>query len=165
MGSKEGERRITMFMVTSDMVPLDDIEGEDKEETARLISMAQSAQQYLQSFDWCCGIEEAYLGFGIGDVISVFLFKIIPTNEVDEWLWVVNGDIPPAYFVTDRAPDPLSAIKVYCELMEEWIKAVQEGSQFNNVFPVGAPADEEHTNMLATRIQLIKSEIIPNISN
>jgi hypothetical protein len=46
--------------------------------------------------------------------VAVLLVKITPTREdVDEWLWVVVGDLPPAYLVADDAPGPAAALRAY----------------------------------------------------
>src|SRR5256885_471720 len=74
--------------------------GEDAAETEQLREMLARAEAYLRSFQWCPPIAERYIGFGIGGVIALFLFKMERAiNNTDEWLWVVGGDLPSAYFV------------------------------------------------------------------
>ena len=48
----------------------------------------------------------------IGGVVAVFLFRIDGPPEVDPLLWVVVGDLPTAYLVTDDAPSPAIALDV-----------------------------------------------------
>lgn len=45
--------------------------------------------------------------------------------------------------------------------MEGWIEAVRSGGGVDEVFPVKAPADEEHAAMLETRLAMLRSDIIP----
>ena len=80
-------------------------------ETAELQASLAEAQQYLKSFKWCAGINESYFSFGIGGVISIFLFWIVPKyKDIDEWLWVIVGDIPSAYITTKDNFTPREAI-------------------------------------------------------
>jgi len=74
----------------------------DDEDTRLLIEMAQQAKDYLSSFALCGSIREAYFGDGYGGIAAIFFFHIQPMRpEVDEWLWVVVGDLPPAYLVSN----------------------------------------------------------------
>lgn len=69
--------------------------------------MFDDASNYLRSFAWCLGIEEAFLGIGIPGVVAVFLVRIVPAgSNIDEWLWTVVGDVPPAYLVPTRHQTP-----------------------------------------------------------
>jgi hypothetical protein len=45
----------------------------------------------------------------VGGVVSTFLFRIDAEPNIDEWLWVVVGDLPSCYLVTDRASDGIKA--------------------------------------------------------
>jgi hypothetical protein len=76
-------------------------------------------------------------------------------------LWVVTGDLPPAYFVTDSAINPKEALEVYCELMEDWVKAVENDTSLDDVYPIAVPATQEYADLLNKRIKFIKEEIIP----
>jgi hypothetical protein len=78
--------------------------GDDDEDTAHLQAMHEDALRYIQSHEWAEPIRETYLAFGVGKVIAVFLFDFLePVAGLDQQLWVVVGDLPPAYFVTARA--------------------------------------------------------------
>jgi hypothetical protein len=99
-----------------------------------------------------------------GWVVGVFLFHIDPAPGVDEWLWVVAGDLPTAYLVTDEAPDPASALEAYCNLMSDWAEAVRAGRDLADVFPVAAEATLEHAEMLANRVSFLRARVIPSFS-
>jgi hypothetical protein len=93
------------------VIPLEQLFGEDEEETQLLRSMAAQAETYLSGFAWCQSIKAKYFGAGVGQVLAVFLFSIVPSRaNVDEWVWVVVGDIPPAYLVIDECKSPSSAL-------------------------------------------------------
>jgi hypothetical protein len=42
--------------------------------------------------------------------VVVFLFEIIPSREdVDDKVWLIVGDLPPAYITAEDAPNPAAA--------------------------------------------------------
>ncbi|KAA3611937.1 MAG: DUF4826 family protein [Planctomycetota bacterium] len=135
--------------------------GETEAETIELKEMFSCAQSYLRSHRWLAKEFSAHFGFGIGGVVAIFLFHIELDTGEEEWLWVIEGDLPSAYLVTDSTPTPAEALEAYANLMEEWTNAVRQGSDLENVFPVNAPADEEHVELLEIRIKLLREHIIP----
>ena len=87
---------------------LNEIAGENEDETSRLKEMAVFAISWLSSCSWCTDIVSIDFGFGVGDIIASFYFRITPINqEIDSELWVVVGDVPPAYLVKDKIVDGL----------------------------------------------------------
>ena len=154
-------------MDTSVLIPETKIQGEDQEETQELKSMLQEAKEYIESFNWTPKISQAYMGIGLGGVIGVFLFKFAHAikGTEDEYLWVIVGDIPSAYLVTEEAPGPVQALEIYCELMNDWAEAVTNNSSLEEVFPVKAPATKEHAEMLFSRITFIREKIIPEFTS
>jgi hypothetical protein len=152
-----------MSMNMAAVTPINAMTGEDAEETELLRASFNEATDYVRSFQWCRGIKESYFGIGVGGVIAVFLFHIDPAGEADEWLWVVTGDLPSCYLVTDRATEPLAAIETYCSVMSDWINAVRTKSSLTNVFPVAAPATIANAELLENRLTFLEKEIIPNL--
>ena len=108
--------------ILSQLMPIDKISGENKKDTRLLQEMAEQARQYLLAFNWCKAIQKGWFGWGVGGIAAVFLFEIEPAiPNVDNVLWVVVGDLPPAYMVTDEIPTPFSeALRTYVDLMGEW---------------------------------------------
>lgn len=140
------------------------ITGEDAEETARLRDMLARAESFLKSFKWCPPIVERYLAFGVGGVIALCLFKLQRRiHSTDQWLWVIEGDLPSAYFVVDEACDAAAALGVYCEMMDEWADAVEKQLPLDDVFPIGAAATKENAGMLKSRVKFLRDRILPNI--
>lgn len=124
--------------------------------------MAQEAQDYLESFNWCKGVREAYFGGGYGGVIAVFLFRISPSGpEVDEWLWVVVGDLPPAYLVTDVSKTPSQALVSYVREMSNWIELIKRGRRTEDVIEVNLAATWENAAALEERLKIISEAIVP----
>lgn len=141
-------------------VPLREMQGEDAEETVELESAARKAEDYLRSFSWAGRIAGQYFGAGVGGVVAVFLFDLEGASVVDSRLWVVVGDVPSAYFVTDRAKDPVEALDVYIQLMQEWISAVRSGRP-GGAFPVDAAPTELNAAALDQRVELLQRDVRP----
>jgi hypothetical protein len=143
------------------LVPAAQMYGEDEAETTELREMLTRARSYLLSHRWCESVTEEHLGFGVGGIVAVFLVRARLRTGGEELLWVVDGDLPPAYLVTDRAKDAATALEVYADLMQDWVNAVRQGKDLREVFPVEAPPDEEHAALLETRIRLLRSDMVP----
>lgn len=144
------------------LVPLSQIKGDDAEDTALLRQMADEATRYLKSHKWCPDISHAYLGFGIGGVVAVFLFEFsMATRGVDSQLWVVVGDLPSAYLVTDKACNARLALELYCDLMDAWANAVTQNTSLESVYPVRAEATDENAVQLRSRVRFLRDKVIP----
>ena len=124
------------------MVPLSRIR---KREVAEY---AERAQAFLSPHSWCPSIVYGQLAWAVAGVAGVFLFKLIPGRpEVDDTLWVVVGDLPPAYLVCDETPSWRDALENYVLEMEQWVAAVREGQPLDDVIPVDVAPTREHADM------------------
>jgi hypothetical protein len=144
------------------VVPIEQMFGEDEEELRLLREMAAEAHTFLSSFSWCEEIREAYFGDGFGKIVAVFFFRIEPSRpEVDEWLWVVVGDLPSAFLVTDDCNAPSEALDGYIYEMSKWVKLAKRGRTSKQVIPVNVPATPEYANMLEGRLKFLEDVIVP----
>ena len=144
------------------VVPLDQMTGGDAEDIRLLKIMADGAQNYVRCFPWCKNIREVYFGDGYGGIVAVFLFRIEPAREgVDEWLWIVFGDAPPAYLVTDSCKTPSQALEGYIEEMLKWVELAKQGQSSKQVIPVYVAATPENAADLERRLKVFKETIVP----
>ena len=144
------------------VVQTSDMTGEDEEERELLNQMLEEASDYLTSFAWCEAITESYVGIAIGGVVAVFLFRIRPARtDVDEWLWVIVGDLPTAYITTVGIPDPPSALKAYITEMRRWVNAVTSGRPVSELIPVDVAPTPENAELLAKRLRFLEDRILP----
>ena len=144
------------------VVAINRMRGEDDHETALLESMAQQAQAFLAEFGWCKEITDFYFGNGIGGVFAVFFARIQLTRpEIDEYLWVIVGDIPPAYLVIDVCRTPAEAMSAYIEEMRRWVAAAKAGRMSGDIIPVDVPATPETVQLLETRLDVLERDILP----
>jgi hypothetical protein len=144
------------------VIPIEQLFGEDEEETQLLRSMAEQAEAYLTRFPWCQSIKAKYFGAGVGKVLAVFLFNIVPSRaNVDEWVWVVVGDIPPAYLVIDECKSPSSVLVAYIREMRRWIQLALQGRTSSEVIPVNVPPTAEWAGKLKKRMDFLQENILP----
>ncbi len=137
------------------------MQGEDQEDSVLLRGMLAEAKAFLSSFAWNRGIRESFLGLGVGGVVGVFLFHIVPSrSDVDEWLWVIVGDLPPAYITTENAPNAACALDAYIGAMREWVEAARAGRSVDQLIPVNVPPSLENAENLHTRLEFLKKEIL-----
>ena len=143
------------------VVAADEFQGEDEKENFEVRQMLEVAKTYLASFAWSKGVMQDYVGIAVGGVLGVFLFKITPKDEkVDEWVWVVTGDVPQAYITAESAPNPACALDAYIGAMEEWVQAVKSGRPVKDLIPVGVSPSLKNAENLERRLSFVDREIL-----
>ena len=131
------------------LIPIERMAGEDDQETNEFRELYERARRYIEAFKWCRGVRNVHFGLGVANVVGVFYFEITPTSpSVDAFLWVVVGDIPSAYIVTDYAPNAACALDIYIVEMRRWTEAVRAGKPITDVIPVNAPPAMEYAERL-----------------
>jgi hypothetical protein len=76
--------------------------------TADLVS---SMNAYLGGFSWARQTGNVWIGLSIPKVFGLFLVELDPGSaDVDQYIWVAVGDIPPAYISTEYATSPKEAL-------------------------------------------------------
>jgi len=123
-----------------------------------LHGLEAEAANFIRSFAWSGQLLEMYEGFQEPDILGVFLVKLKPARpHVDEWLWVVVGDLPAAYLVTDNAITVDEVIEGYVEEMQRWVDAVRAGESVDELIPVNTPPTTEYADMLESRLRVLKN--------
>ena len=118
------------------------------------------AKGYLQYFDWCLEIQESYIGMLYPGILAVFLFRIVPGEKADEWIWIIVGDLPPAYLTVDICPNPATALDGYIGAMQEWVDAAFGGKSVADLIPVNVPATREYAELLQSRLEFLDERIL-----
>ncbi len=140
---------------TATMIPIGKLRGRAVRE------LAQEARQFLKSFEWCKRIVRGYLAWAVAPCVGVFFFRLVPARTVvDRELWIVVGDLPPAYLVCDDAQTFQEALDCYGTEMMEWVKAGRKRRSLKKVIPVNAPPTPEYANMLESRIKFIRKHFV-----
>lgn len=129
-----------------------------------LISCFSEAKEFLDGFSWHGGANNVYVGMCFDGILSVFLFdldlKIEKEFEDDNLVWVVVGDLPPAYITSEDAPNPACALDGYVGAMTEWVDAALRGEPVNELIPVNVESNEENALLLKRRLEFIEAEIL-----
>jgi hypothetical protein len=133
-------------------------QANDKAEITR---MYEAASRFIQSQKWCRSIEEVYVGVVHPGIVGVFLFQISPAStDADRWLWVIVGDLPPAYIASDDCRDPAAALDGYIGEMDEWVDAVENERPVDELIPVNVPATKENAIGLKKRLDFLHQHIL-----
>ena len=144
------------------VVPVETLRGRSTFDVGELLVPYDEAAEYLRAFSWCERIEEGFAGICVPGLFGVFLFRFVPAREgVEPWVWVIAGDLPPAYLTTENAPNPACAVDAYIGAMQSWVRAVREGRPVSDEIPVTAPATVPYAALLEARLTLLDQEILP----
>jgi hypothetical protein len=138
-------------------VPSANIAGDDEEDTALLRTMSEEAKAYICSFSWCKNALDSYFGGGVGGIFAVFLFHIRPgRSDVDPWIWIVVGDIPPAYLPLSDCKSPADVFRSYVRGMRRWIEFARDGRPdappARDIPPVNVPRTPEWAEKLNQKL-------------
>ncbi len=137
--------------------------GESEEETESLNNYLREAEEEINFYTWHNGIANSYFGMGVGGIFAVFLFEVIPNREdIDKFVWVIVGDLTPAYITCEDAPNPACAFDGYIGAMEEWVEAAKFGKSVENLIPVNVPATPEYGAQLENRLRFLNERILIN---
>ena len=146
------------------MMRVDSIMGEDLEDTNLLKTMAVAARAFISAQKWCERVDSLYFAYGVGGVVAIFLVQITPRFEdVDSCLWVIVGDLPPAYIVVDENPTAANALEGYLDEMTKWVEAVEQGQSVEDLIPVNTPPTPAWAEQLRGRLEVLRSKILPLI--
>ena len=140
---------------THGMIPVDQLQN------LKLIEYAQRVTPFLQKLGYWSSIDSIVLAWGVSDIVAVFFVQVTPKRlEIDDRIWVVVGDLPPAYFVCDNINDWQEALGAYVDEMGKWVEAVLECRSIQHLIPVNVAPTIEHANMLKSRLQLLRDSYI-----
>jgi hypothetical protein len=151
--------------IASGLIPVTDIVGDDEQDTLLLTKMSYAAVDYISSFAWCETIHNSYFGGGVGGIFAVFFFHIRPGRpEVDPWIWVVVGDIPPAYIPLSDSDSPSDVFRSYIRGMNRWVDMARHGGiddKARGVPPVNLPATPEWAEKINQKLYGVTLAVKP----
>lgn len=124
-------------------------------------SYLDEAREFLLYYDWCKEILEQYVGLFVEGIVGVFLFRISPSRpDVDDWVWVIVGDLPPAYLTCESCPNPATALDGYLGAMYEWVEAASNGKSVADLIPVNVPASPSNAELLRKRLDFLDQRVL-----
>lgn len=144
-----------------ELFPWAEIDGDSPEEARLLRKTADDAREYLRQLPWCKEIISSYFGIGVGGVFVVCLFKITPARpNIEEWIWVIEGDLPSAYLGYSIAQNPAAALDTYIGGAMDWVVAVRKRESVDDLMPVNVPPTPEWADQLESRMKFLFEEIL-----
>jgi hypothetical protein len=122
----------------------------------------EEAKSFLLGFAWCERVNRVLVGVLEPGIVCVLQAEIEAEPPADALLWVIVGDVPPAYLVTDATETPAEALEGYIEEMSKWVSAVESGQPIDDVIPVNVPPTTENAAMLKSRLERLRTHILPD---
>lgn len=135
------------LQIAAGLVPSHNILGDDNTDTAILRKMAADADGFIRTHPWCAAVLDSFFGDGIGGIFAVFFFHIRPSRpDVDPWIWIMVGDVPPAYLPLTDCDSPAAAFRMYMRGMSKWVALARKGrtgTAADGVPPLRIPSTPE----------------------
>lgn len=136
----------------------------DQEERAGFEDYNMRAEKYIESFSWCDAVVGMRVGLFFPDILSVFLVEIESSlPHIPELVWVVIGDLPPAYVRYEKTAcgNAACALNSYVGAMYEWVEAVENGQSVEGLVRVNVAPTKEWAKELRGRLEFIDEDILP----
>jgi hypothetical protein len=133
-----------------------------------VIKMNLEAEEYINGFKWCKQIKEAHLYYNLGSTLCVFLFNIYniqSTDEADNVLWIIVGDLPSMYLDTYNIKSLKEALENYAELGGEWADNIITKKSVKDCFPFDEKPSLKLAKLLKSRVEFIRSNLLDNIED
>lgn len=135
--------------------------AESSDVTWTVPAMTVFAERFLAGQRWVSRVHGVTPVFAIAGVLGVFRCALIPSQpDADVMVWVVVGDLPPAYLVHEPGDSWQDALAAYVDEMERWVEAVREGRPLEGVIPVNVAPTREHADRLASRLAFIRTRLV-----
>jgi hypothetical protein len=156
----------------SRMLRIEGIERSSLEDPDGLAEMAREAEAFLAAHRWCQSIRQGYLDRGWAGILAVFLFDIEPAPAADASVWVIVGDLPPAYLDLVTCPNGAAAVEGYVGAMQEWVDCVLARQSLEGLIPVyrrgslvEVPPTLEFARALGDRLAVIRDVILSQLGD
>ena len=124
-------------------------------------ALAAVAERFLAGQRWCGRVLRVTPAFAFAGVLGVFRCSLIPSDPAaDVMVWVVVGDLPPAYLAHEPGDSWQDALRGYVEELGAWVAAVRGGAPVDDLIPVNVPPTPEYADMLASRLEFIRTRLL-----
>jgi len=127
----------------------------------RFKKLQETALSYVKSLGWVKSIVKLEVGLHVPPILGVFAVQVEPrSKDIEDWHWIVVGDVPPAYLSLEFAADPVEALNAYVAEMEAWCDAVDAGESVDELIPVNVPPTRKWSKELRNRLREISKSIL-----
>ena len=122
--------------------------------------MVADSVTFLRRHRWCGQVHDVQLAFAIAGVLSVARVDLEPlTATAEPRVWVIAGDLPPAYIVHE-GDNWQDALRGYVYEMRRWVEAAERGAPVGDLIPVNIDPSPENARMLLARLTFIEQELL-----
>jgi hypothetical protein len=119
--------------------------------------LEEHARTYLLGTGYWLRVERLEYGMGVEPVFAVFRAEAEPVApHIDREVWVVVGDLPPLYLVTDDIETPEEALAAYIDHRRAWVDAVRANLSVADLAPVNVEPTKEWAEALAGRLDMLQ---------
>jgi hypothetical protein len=130
-------------------------------EDPRVVELARRAEQFLAGLRWCRRVIEAELAWAAGDTLGVFRMRVDPAREdIADVVWVITGDLPPAYLTYEPHHTWQDAVRQYTDEMQRWVEAAKGGASVSHLLPVNVPPTPEYAARLESRLVFLRTHVL-----
>lgn len=153
---------MTQLVDTSSFPVGIDIDYESDDERERLQALTDEAWGFVTSYRWSPPIGDLVMAFAVAPILALYLMRFEPGGRPeDRERWVVVGDLPSMHFETDDTPTPALALQLYCAIAQDWADNVLAGRDLSDSYPIPVEPTQQHAEMLLSRVDFIRKELIP----
>jgi hypothetical protein len=121
---------------------------------------AQRAIAFISDFRWCRDVTACALGFAVAGILGVFRVDLVPDGGADPTVWVIVGDLPPAYIAYDAGDSWQDALRGYVAEMREWTVAAATGADVSGLIPVNVPPTPDYAAQLSGRLDFLERNLL-----
>jgi hypothetical protein len=135
-------------------------------EQAGVTALLEKAGTFLQGFAWAKERKNIWVAHYIPGVFGLFLVELNTHRgepEIDQFIWVVVGDLPPAYLSSVYAKSPRRALDGYMGEMKAWVDAVENQKPVEDLIPVNGAPTLANARALQSRLAFLSREILPHL--
>jgi hypothetical protein len=127
-------------------------------------ALADKPNEFLDTFSWAKARKNRWVAYFVPAVIRIFLVELDPQDrDVDQFIGVIVGDLPPAYLSPVYAKSPKDALDGYMGEMSAWADAVAKGESTADLIPVNGAPTMANVELLRRRIDFLGREIFPDL--
>jgi hypothetical protein len=120
----------------------------------------EEARAYLLGTGYWRSVPSLRCDLEVTGVVEVFLAEAEPARaDVDPEVWVVVGDLPPLYLVTDEIATPGEALAAYIEHRRAWVEAVRGNHSVADLAPVDVEPTREWADALDARLRVLATYV------
>jgi hypothetical protein len=124
--------------------------------------MYEGARAFLLGQSWVHRVGEILVAVVFPGIVAIFLAKVVvEPNNKHEFVWVLVGDIPPAFIGSECCRTPALAMEGYLGEMQAWVDAVRSGGSTADLIPVNTSETSDAADALQKRLDFLDGRILP----